>query len=487
MVVRAPRLVIAGLSGDSGKTIVSLSLITGLRKRGLAVAPFKKGPDYIDPAWLAWAADTTCRNLDTFLVDDSVVAQTFSRHAAASDIAIIEGNRGLFDGKDVSGSHSTAGLARLLQAPVLLVVNATKTTRTIAALVHGCMTFESGVNIAGVVLNQIAGKRHESVVRQALESTCGIPVLGVIPRIKREQSLIPGRHLGLVPPTELAEQSIVKQHLIDIADTYLDLDAIRSIANSAPELEAVVATDPPACGDPVRIGVFRDSVFTFYYPENLECLERAGAELIPVDSLADTTLPPIDALYIGGGFPETHAERLVANQALMAAVREAAKDGLPIYAECGGLIYLSRSVTWEGQRYAMANVFPLDLVMTTKPAGHGYVEAQVDAHNPFYEVGTWIKGHEFHYSTPIDRVETTTCLAMKTGVGLSQNRDGLVAGNVFAAYSHIHAGSLPMWAEAVVTRAREHKRGASSGISHSADGESETEESDLDSKQVCVY
>jgi cobyrinic acid a,c-diamide synthase len=487
MVVRTPRLVVAGLSGDSGKTIVSLSLITGLRERGLTVAPFKKGPDYIDPAWLAWAADATCRNLDTFLIDEPVVVQTFSRHAAASDIAVVEGNRGLFDGKDVSGSHSTAGLARLLQAPVVLVVNATKTTRTIAALVHGCMTFESGVNIAGVVLNRVAGPRHERVVSQAIETTCGIPVLGVIPRIKQEHSLIPGRHLGLVPPTEMAEQSAIKQRMIDIATNHLDLERIRSIADEAPGLEPAAPRERVTVAEPVKVGVFRDSVFTFYYPENLEALERAGAELVPISSLADPALPPIDALYIGGGFPETHAERLVANRALMSSVRKAADEGLPIYAECGGLIYLSRSVTWQEEQFEMAGVLAVDLIMTQRPAGHGYVKAEVDSDNPFFEKGTQIKGHEFHYSTPIDEVSSPTCLAIKTGTGLAHERDGLVVGSVFAAYSHLHADSVPTWADAVVSRAREHRSAVSRGKANQSRGDNETDESDLDSKQVYVY
>jgi cobyrinic acid a,c-diamide synthase len=486
MVVKAPRVVVAGLSGDSGKTIVSLSLITGLRERGLAVAPFKKGPDYIDPAWLAWAAKATCRNLDTFLVDESVVAHTFSRHAAASEIAVIEGNRGLFDGRDVSGSHSTAGLARLLQAPVVLVVNATKTTRTAAALVHGCMTFEDNVKIAGVVLNRIAGTRHESVTRQAIESACRIPVLGVIPKLRESRSLIPGRHLGLVPPTELDEQAAVRQRMTEIANSYLDLDRIQAIAAQAPPLGAADPVSQSVTADPVRVGVFRDSVFTFYYPENLEGLQREGATIVPVSSLEDSCLPPIDALYIGGGFPETHAERLIANRSLMASVREAAERGLPIYAECGGLIYLARSVTWNQQRYDMAGVFPIDLIMTSRPAGHGYVEAEVDSPNPFFPIGTRIRGHEFHYSTPADKPHAATCLAMKSGVGFADKRDGLIAGSVLAAYSHIHAESVPSWAEAVVCRAREYRKAAARSASGQTNGESDTEESDLDSNRVCV-
>lgn len=459
MKMRTPRLVVAGLSGDSGKTIVSLGLLIALRRKGLTVAPFKKGPDYIDPAWLGALSGVPCRNLDTYLVEPPAVLRSFAVHAARADIALIEGNRGLFDGQDVSGSHSTAGLARLLQAPLLLVVDATKATRTVAALVRGCQVFEDPLPLAGVVLNKVAGPRHETVIRSAVETACGVPVLGSIPRLGDDASLLPGRHLGLVPPAEFQAHGDIERKLVDLA-ACLDLDSILAAAATAAPLDTPEEQPAAATGEPVNIGYLADSVFTFYYPENLEALRRLGARLIPVSSLADSGLPDIDALYIGGGFPETHAERLTQNRSLMESVSSAADRGLPIYAECGGLIYLCRSLKWNETVYPMAGVFPVDLTMNSRPIGHGYTLMEVDRPNPFYDAGTTIKGHEFHYSGPVAPVpESSCCLKMHTGVGLGGHRDGLVSNNVLACFTHIHAEGTRQWAPAMVQQARRYAAG----------------------------
>jgi len=464
MKVKAPRLVIAGLSGDSGKTIVSLSLLAALRRKGLNVVPFKKGPDYIDPAWLGTVSGRTCRNLDTYLVDRDDVLSSFTRHAFGADISIIEGNRGLFDGKDLTGSHSTAGLAKLLQAPLLLVINATKATRTVAAMVKGCLAFDPELPIAGVILNKVAGPRHEKIIREAIETYCEVPVLGVISKLGDDASLLPGRHLGLVPPSEFPARDKMTDKLAAIATDYLDLDRIVEIASGAAELNGR-ETEPSAdAARKVKIGYFDDTVFTFYYPENLEALQRSGAELVPVSSLADSNLPEIDALYIGGGFPETHANRLVENRSLMESVRSAAERGLPIYAECGGLIYLCRSLKYNDSRYPMAGVFPVDLEMRVRPVGHGYTLLEVDRPNPFFETGTIIKGHEFHYSGVIsDLPDLSSCMAVKTGVGVGRGRDALVFNRTLACYTHIHADGIKNWAPAVVAAALEFASGKASG------------------------
>ena len=453
-----PRLVIAGLSGDAGKTVTSLSLLTALKRRGRSLTVFKKGPDYIDAAWLAWAAGTVCRNLDTYMVPVETVRASFTRAAEGGELAVIEGNRGLFDGKDIAGTHSTAALAALLGCPIILVVNGAKATRTVAALVKGCQVFDPNINIAGVVLNRVSGKRHRRVISDAIERECGVPVVGCIPRLDDSATLIPGRHLGLITPSEFGEDSRLSEELNRIGEEYLDLDAILEIAAASPSLDAAVPAKERTAERTVRIGYFNDSVFTFYYPENLEALSDQGAELVPISSLEAKKLPEIDGLYIGGGFPETHAEQLSGNRALCDAVKQAAEDGLPIYAECGGLIFLCRSLSYREHRYPMAGLFDCDLRMQKKPVGHGYVEVEVDGDNPFFESGALLRGHEFHYSGPADALaEHLGCMSVRTGIGLGNGRDGLLFKNCLAAYTHLHAAGLPGWAGAFVRAAYRHR------------------------------
>ncbi len=454
MDVKIPRIVIAGLSGDNGKTIVSLSLLAGLRRKGLIVSAFKKGPDYIDPAWLSQSAGSTCRNLDTFMVDPSDVYETFVTHAEESDIAVIEGNRGLFDGQDVDGTHSTAQLARLCKAPVILVVNVTKTTRTVAAVVKGCQVLDPEVNIAGVVLNRVGGQRHRRIVTEAVEKYCDLPVVGAIPRLGKDADLIPGRHLGLVPPTEHTLRNESEDLLVKIAREYLDLDRMIEIAGAAEALAKPETASEGAARGQVRIGYFQGSAFTFYYPENLEALQSAGADLVPVNPLENKRLPEIDGLYIGGGFPETHAEKLVENRAMMDAVKTASDSGMPVYAECGGLIYLSRSFEWNDKKYPMAGVFDLDLTMSDRPVGHGYSRLTVSRPNPFFELGETVKGHEFHYSGPVEgSSDLECCMKVNKGTGVADGQDGLLRGSTVACYTHLHARGVANWAPRFVSSA----------------------------------
>jgi cobyrinic acid a,c-diamide synthase len=457
MTEKIPRLLIAGLSGDSGKTIVSLSLLKAFIQKGLKVSAFKKGPDYIDSAWLSYFSGSACRNLDTYLFDTDSAYHSFVNHAASSDLAIIEGNRGIHDGKDVDGTHSTAELAKLLQTPAVLVVDSTKSTRTLAALVKGCIEFDPDVEFAGVILNRIAGDRHRRIVAESIEKYCNMPVLGCIPRLEKESTIIPGRHLGLITPSEYREKNELNQALHEISEKYLDIDALLKIANGTKPLEY---HEPVRTSDEkkVSIGYFKDSVFTFYYPENLEALKAAGAELIEISSLHDRCLPDIDALYIGGGFPETHAEKLVRNAPMMISVKKAVETGLPVYAECGGLVYLSRSLLLDDNRYPMADIFPIDLKMHDKPIGHGYALLETDIDNPFFERGFEIRGHEFHYSGLSAGLDISgTCLRVKTGYGLNGQRDGLICKNTLACYTHIHALGIERWASSMVGKAIDFK------------------------------
>ncbi len=451
-----PRLLVAGLSGGSGKTVVTLGLLLLLRRAGLDVRAFKKGPDYIDPAWLAWASAHPARNLDAFLMGAEAVRASFVRNGTPNGINVIEGNRGLFDGLDAEGTYSSANLAEILAAPIVLVLDATKMTRTAAALVLGCQKLAPRASIRGVMLNQVNGQRHEHILRAAIESVCSIPVIGALPRL--QDNPLPERHLGLVPPAEHRTMGSVERNLVEWMENRVDLDALLTIARSAPSLAAYaekLTPLPDAHG--LRIGYLRDSAFNFYYPANLEELERAGAELASISALNATVLPTgLHALYIGGGFPETHAHALSANTSFLESLRQACASGLPVYAECGGLMLLARSLTWRGVRSRMASVFPIDVEAFATPQGHGYSELRVDAPNPFFPQGAVLRGHEFHYSRIISGSDAvTSACAVLRGAGCFAGRDGLVAQSVFAAYTHLHAAATPQWASGILAAARE--------------------------------
>jgi cobyrinic acid a,c-diamide synthase len=450
-----PRLLIAGLSGGSGKTIATMGLLLLLRRAGIDVRAFKKGPDYIDPAWLAWASGYPARNLDAFLMGEEGARRSFLRHSVQHGINLIEGNRGLFDGVDASGTYSSAALAEALEAPIVLVLDATKMTRTAAALVLGCQTIDPRAQIRAVVLNNVNGRRHERVLREAIESACAIPVIGAFPRLT--ENPLPERHLGLVPPDEHDGMHNVKRRLLEWMDGHVDLDALIAIAHGAPPIERDAEERtrlPDALG--LRIAYVRDEAFSFYYPENLEALERAGAELICVSALDAAELPDrLDALYIGGGFPEMHAQALSKNMGFLESLRLTCENGLPVYAECGGLMLLARSLTWKGSCYPMSNVLPIDVAAMAKPQGHGYCELSVDAENPFFPRGTRLRGHEFHYSRITSEPGTiSSACAVDRGAGCFAGRDGLVIHNVMATYTHLHAEATPEWALGMIIAAR---------------------------------
>ncbi len=457
-------VLVAGTAGDSGKTLVTLALVRALVRDGLVVQPFKKGPDYIDAAWLAWASGRECRNLDTWLMGEDACLRSFWRHAPSDGLAVIEGNRGLYDGLDAKGTHSSAALARLLGVPVLLVLPVRKVTATAAAVVAGMAALDPSVRIAGVILNHVAGARHERVVREAVQERTGVPVLGAVPAL-RDPDLLPERHLGLVPLHETPDFSRLEARLDEVASA-LDIAAILSLAQREASLPSLAREIPPAspaprAGPRVRVGVARDAAFSFYYPDNLEALREAGADLVFFSPLTDSSLPPMDALVLGGGFPETHADRLAANAAMREAIRAASDAGVPIYAECGGLIYLSRTLSWDGRTWPMAGVLPIDVEVRPTPQGHGYAEVTVDRPNPFFPEGTRLRGHEFHYSTISAHDPIQTVFAMTRGSGAFPGRDGLSWRNVLATYVHVHAAGTPGWAFGVVQAARVQAHGQS--------------------------
>lgn len=447
-----PRVVIAGLAGDSGKTLLSLGLISALRSRGLRVAPFKKGPDFIDSAWAGAAAGVPGRNLDSFLMAEEAILGSVGRAALSSDIAVIEGNRGLFDGMDAEGTHSTARLAMLLKAPVVLVVEATKTTRTVAALVKGCQALDPDLWISGVVVNRVGTGRQEALIRQAVKADTGLDVIGAIPRLPDR---LPSRHLGLVTAIEHPAAQETLQNVARAVEKYVDVSTVINLAARAPALADVRPTESERAPEaPVRIGVLQDKAFSFYYPENLETLQEHGAQLVPISPLVDDELPAIEALYAGGGFPELYAEQLAANERLKKAIRERIAQGLPVWAECGGLMYLAESLAVKSSVHPMVGALPVTVEQRSRPQGHGYVQAVVDAANPFLEPGAQLRGHEFHYSRIRDQGrQLSTVLSLERGTGVGGKRDGVVAGNVLATYTHVHALGLPCWAPAIVRAA----------------------------------
>ncbi|MEW6713523.1 MAG: cobyrinate a,c-diamide synthase [Nitrospirota bacterium] len=465
-----PRIIVAGLRGGSGKTILSLSLISIWRKKGLKVTPFKKGPDYIDAGWLALATGRECFNLDLFMMTPAQTLQSFISHTAdKTEIAVIEGNRGLYDGVDHEGTYSTAGLSKLLKAPVILVVDCTKVTGTVAAMVLGCRMIDPDVPIKGVVLNNIAGSRQESVIRKAIDHKCGLPVVGAFPKLKKE--LFPERHMGLTPFQEHLEVNEAIDSIAEIGSKYLDIDAIFKVAKGAEEIRTGVRVQgsgelhsklkTPNSQRP-KIGVIKDSAFQFYYPENFEELKKRGAEIVEVSALTRKKLPDIDALYIGGGFPETHAIALAENEAFKKSLLKAIEKGLPVYAECGGLMYLGKSLVLENKTYPMVGALPLVFDLNKKPQAHGYTIVEVQRDNPFFKKGTKLKGHEFHYSKVIDIDEEGIFMAfkMKRGKGIKDGLDGICYKNVLATYTHLHALGCPEWADGMIKTAKEFKIGS---------------------------
>jgi len=452
-----PRITIGAPRGRSGKTSVSIGLARAFQEEGKKIIPFKKGPDFIDPAWLTLAAGKQCHNLDLFLLSREQVRGIFAAEAVNADLALIEGNMGLFDGLDLAGSGSTAELAKLLQSPVILVLDVTRMTRTAAAVVQGLSAFDPKLAVAGVILNRVGSSRQALLVRTAIEEYCGVPVVGTLPKL--QDKVLSERHLGLVPPAECPESNAVVETLAKVVKDNVDLGAIGRLAQSALPLAVSPLSPTAARSVRAKIGVFRDAAFQFYYPENLQALRDQGGELVEINALNDRHLPPVDGLYLGGGFPENWASVLADNSSLMRDVALRASEGLPIYAECGGLIYLGRSLICQGREYPMAGVFPLTFTMEAKPAGHGYMTMEVAGDNPYYPRGTVLKGHEFHYSRPLieDMEGLRPVFKVTRGTGFAAGWDGLIYKHTLAHYAHFHAVSTPQWAQSLVELAAEHQ------------------------------
>lgn len=453
---KIPRLVIAAPHGQSGKTTVTLGLLGALTAKGIKVQPFKKGPDFIDPSWHSVMARQTCRNLDCYMMDDETLVQSFVRASSNADVAVIEGNMGLYDGVDREGSGSTAQIAKKLKAPVILVIDCRRMTRSAAAMVMGFQHFDPEITIAGVILNHVARSRHRKMLEDCIRDYCGLPVLGVVP--KNSGIRIPNRHLGLIPASENEEIAKLIQTSTALMLENLDLDAILALANDSPSLawNGDLQVTPQAT-QTVTIGVLRDQVFSFYYPENLEALTDAGARLEFIDSLNHRELPDIDGLLIGGGYPEQFGHELNRNRGLMESIKRKAEQGLPIYAESGGMTFLGNSILVDGCQYPMVGILPFDGVKEQKPLGHGYTLLEVDHPNPFVSLGSEVRGHEFSHTRLVNlklHQGVNFVYKVRRGHGIDGKHDGLLYRNVFGSYNYIHALGTKEWATNFVAAAR---------------------------------
>ncbi|MHB9100459.1 MAG: cobyrinate a,c-diamide synthase [Sulfuricella sp.] len=489
------RLLISAAHKSSGKTTVSIGLCAAFRARGIQVQPFKKGPDYIDPMWLSVASGRPCRNLDFFMMGQDEIVAEFQRHSAGADISLIEGNKGLYDGLDLDGSNSNAALARLLQAPVVLVIDARGMTRGIAPMILGYQAFDRNINIAGVILNNLGGARHESKLRAVIEHYTDVPVIGAVHHDKRLE--IVERHLGLMPSNEAEAAARRVNEIGELVGARVDLDKLLEIAASAPLLTEPRAGCPhlnplPPAGEEanvslcdakttVRIGWARDKAFGFYYADDLDALRAAGAELVPLDTLHDPHLPEVDGLFIGGGFPELFMSELEANITLRNEIGHAIENGMPVYAECGGLMYLARTLTWHGEKRNMVGVIPGDVVMHEKPVGRGYIRLNETGESPWpaydpagagFMAHGWpesslggvagaspaaeVRGHEFHYSS-LDNLDTSGlkyAYEVKRGHGIDGHHDGIVYKNLLASYAHLRSLGAYNWAARFVAFVR---------------------------------
>ncbi len=446
-------VVLAGAASGVGKTTLTLGLLAAWRRRGLRVQPFKVGPDFIDPGHHTQAAGRRSHNLDGWMLSREENLRIFGRNLADADVAVVEGVMGLFDGYDGrSEAGSTAQMAKWLGLPVLLVVDARSMARSAAALVQGFAGFDPDLNLAGVVFNRVAGPTHLAYLREAMAALPQIPCFGGLPR---EETLgIPERHLGLATAEDHPLGGDYLAHLADLVEANLDLDGLFA---ALPELAPKPFPRLSAAAPEVRLGVARDRAFCFYYPDNLEWLRHFGAELVEFSPLADSRLPAgLHGLYLGGGYPELAARELAANGSLLADLRARAAGGLPIYAECGGLMYLSEDLRdLAGDCHAMAGLLPLRVRLLPRLKALGYREVTLTADTLLGPAGTRVRGHEFHYSeieaetAPIRKIYRLT--PRQGGQPLAE---GYAAGKVLASYVHLHFGSNPEAARALVAACR---------------------------------
>lgn len=441
---------------SSGKTVVSLGLCAAFKARSLKVQAFKKGPDYIDPIWLSQASGNPCYNLDFYTMSDAQITELFQHQQ--SDIAIIEGNKGLYDGMSTTGGDANADMAKLLDTSVVLVLDTNGITRGIAPLLIGYQAFDADVcMIGGVILNKVAGSRHESKLIHAIEHYTDIPVLGAIRRSKA--LVIDERHLGLTPANELAQsQQFIDKVRTIIADQ-VDLDSVLFLDEKEKSIDTPMLTTSSSASNNLTIAVAKDQAFGFYYQDDLDAFQSLKVNIQYFDTLTASKLPACDGLFIGGGFPETQLEALSANQSLLDDIKLKIEQGLPTYAECGGLMYLSQTITYQGKSHQMVGVIKADCVMNSKPVGRGYVQLAPTNQHPWEGVADKIYAHEFHYSK-LENIDSKTRYAYKVlrGVGVDNKHDGILVHNLLATYAHLRSVGGNHWTKQFINFVFSHSK-----------------------------
>ena len=446
------RLFISAAHKSSGKTTLTLGLCAALHARGLNVQPYKKGPDYIDPMWLSRASKRDCHNLDFQTMSDDEILATLSHYSKDADISLIEGNKGLFDGVALDGSNSNAAVAELSKTPIVLVIDTQGMTRGIAPLLLGYQAFNKKINIAGVILNKVGGPRHEQKLRDVIKQYTDIKVIGAVPRIKELN--ITERHLGLIPSNESTNTDEVISKIASVIEKHIDLDLFIKVAATAETIPATTY-QLPINEKPIslKVGIARDAAFGFYYPGDLNAFRAEGVELIEFDTLKDKSLPKVDGLFIGGGFPESWMKELEANKSLRNQIKDAIESGLPVYAECGGLMYLCQSIEWNGSTAQMVGAITADIQMNERPQGRGYVSLKQTKDFLWTKKisENTIPAHEFHYSGIKDLKSLDSgskvkyAYEMKRGSGITGTNDGLIYKNLLANYAHLRDTSRNHW------------------------------------------
>jgi cobyrinic acid a,c-diamide synthase len=447
LICECPRVVIAGTESGVGKTSLSVGLTRALVRRGLRVQPFKVGPDFLDPGYLSLAAGRPCYNLDGWITGRQYVTELFARANASADVAVIEGVMGMFDGASPTSSDgSTAEIAAWLDGPVVLAVNAQGVARSLAATVKGFVEFDPRISIAGVIANRIGSDHHRAWLAESLQDANLPPPVGAVPRGAFPE--LKSRHLGLLSADRKNIPAELIERLADGCERYLDIQAILEAARSAKPL-AVTPSETPSAARKVRIGIPRDEAFHFYYCDNLEMMERHGAELVSFSPISDPTLPEsLDGIYLGGGYPEEHAEALSSNHSMLQSVRRFAASGRPVYAECGGLMYLARELkTGEGKSYPLAGVLPTTTRMLPGLKSLGYVEIAMTEDSLWGPRGAKLRGHEFHYSELAEPFPADSgwqrVYSIERRFDRPGEREGFQKGNVLASYVHVHFASQP--------------------------------------------
>ena len=438
-------VLISAAHKSSGKTVLSTGISAALHDRGLRVQTFKKGPDYIDPMWMTRASRRNCYNLDFWTQTDEEISFMFTKKVQSADIGLVEGNKGLHDGLSEDGCDSNAALARMLKAPVILILDTRGTIRGVAPLVLGYQQFDPEVKIAGVILNFVGGERHAAKLIHVMEGFTDVPVIGTVYR-NRELELVE-RYLGLMPSNE--DQS-AERHISDISKVVadqVDLDRISVIANSAPPLPHVAEPVTGTSNYGLRIAYARDEAFGFYYLDDLDTFSRLGVQMLPFDTLHDTSLPEADALFIGGGFPEKRMRELAANISMKQALREVIDQGMPVYAECGGLMYLCNAIRFGSERCTMVGVIDAECEMHEKPIGRGYTVLRKSSRHLWSDTPRQsIPGHEFHYSMLTNIAgRYDYSFEVQRGFGVNGKNDGIQYKNLLACYSHQRNTERNQW------------------------------------------